>query len=93
MNKQTNLPGNLLSPEVQATLNAGILQFLNGETIEKLKEDLHRLQDTTITECYGELDKEDKWLMVDFIRRMGNLIDLFQLVLPKPANPPSVAVS
>jgi hypothetical protein len=79
---QTNhaLPKFNLSPDVQAQPIVGIQHFFNGESVEKIRLDLDKLKETTITESYGELDKDDKWLLVDFLRRIGNLIEVAHLL-------------
>ncbi|WP_127125101.1 hypothetical protein [Pseudoflavitalea rhizosphaerae] len=67
-------------PEIQANPAIGIRQFFNGDSLEKVRKDLEDLRDTTITESYGDLDKQDKWLLIDFLRRIGNLIELAHLI-------------
>ncbi|WP_127130721.1 hypothetical protein [Pseudoflavitalea rhizosphaerae] len=81
-NTKTNLalPDFNLSPEVQAQPIIGIQHFFNGESVQKIRLDLDKLKETTITESYGELDKDDKWLLVDFLRRIGNLIEVAHLL-------------
>ncbi len=73
-----------LSPEIQANPIIGIQQFFNGDSLEKVKQDLDNLRDTTVTESYGDLDKEDKWLLIDFIRRIANLVELAYIIRTKP---------
>lgn len=60
-----------------------IQKFFNGDSIEKIREDLDNLRDTTITESYGELDKEDKWLMIELIHRISGLVDAAHLLISK----------
>lgn len=67
--------------ETQVNSIAGIKQFFNGDPIEKIRGDLEALRDTTITESYGELDKEDKWLIIDFFRRISNLVEATHLLI------------
>ncbi|WP_127133060.1 hypothetical protein [Pseudoflavitalea rhizosphaerae] len=66
---------------------ASIHQFFNGDSIEKIRSDMDNLQTTTITESYGDLDKEDKWLLIDFLRRISNLIEVAHVLITKPDNP------
>ncbi|WEK35149.1 MAG: hypothetical protein P0Y53_21885 [Candidatus Pseudobacter hemicellulosilyticus] len=54
--------------------NLAIANFVNGQSLEELKEELEHLKLTTITECYGELDKGKKWLLMDFFERLHELI-------------------
>lgn len=60
-----------------------IQKFFNGDSIEKIREDLESLRDTTITESYGELDKEDKWLMIELLRRISDLVETAHLLTTK----------
>lgn len=53
----------------------GIRKFFDGENIEEVRERLEDLQQTLITEGYGELDSNDKWLTVEFLKRIGVLIE------------------
>lgn len=69
------------SSETQVNSIAGIQQFFNGDPIDKIRSDLESLRDTTITESYGELDKEDKWLIIDFFRRISNLVEATHLLI------------
>lgn len=74
------LPDFILPPEVQAQPMIGIQHFFNGESVGKIRLDLDKLKETTITESYGDLDKDDKWLLVDFLRRIGHLIEIAHLL-------------
>ncbi|QEC44153.1 hypothetical protein [Pseudobacter ginsenosidimutans] len=68
------------------TLSESLLQiqkFFNGDSIEKIRIDLEQLRDTTITESYGELDKEDKWLLIEFLRRIAGLVEAAHLLTTK----------
>ena len=69
------------------TVQSALHQFFNGDSIEKIRSDMDNLQNTTITESYGDLDKEDKWLLVDFLRRISNLIEVAHVLITKPDNP------
>lgn len=80
--QKTNLalPDFALSPEIQEQPIIGIKQFFSGDSVEKVRMDLDQLKETTITESYGDLDKDDKWLLIDFLRRVGNLIEVAHLL-------------
>ncbi|WP_127129867.1 hypothetical protein [Pseudoflavitalea rhizosphaerae] len=68
------------------TLSESLLQirkFFNCDSIEKVRTDLEHLRDTTITESYGELDKEDKWLLIEFLRRIAGLVEAAHLLTTK----------
>ncbi|QEC44569.1 hypothetical protein [Pseudobacter ginsenosidimutans] len=81
------IPSIAFPPEIQANPAIGIRQFFNGDSLHKVRADLENLRNTTITESYGDLDKEDKWLLVDFLRRIGILIELAHLINSKePSN-------
>jgi hypothetical protein len=80
-----SLPVITLSPEVQANPLLGIQQFFNGDSLKKVRNDLDNLRDTTITESYGDLDKEDKWLSIDLIRRLANLVEVAHLISIRPS--------
>lgn len=69
------------SSETKANPIAGIQQFFNGDPIDKIRSDLDSLRDTTITESYGDLDKDDKWLIIDFFRRISNLVEATHLLI------------
>ncbi len=75
-----------LPPEVQANPIIGILQFFNGDSINKIRSDLDNLRDTTITESYGDLDKDDKWLLIVFLGRISNLIEVAHLLVTSDKN-------
>ena len=49
-------------------------QFFNGQSPEEVQYELAQLKETLITESYGELDKGDKWFMIDFMKRIESLI-------------------
>lgn len=70
-----------LKPEMQAGLIEGFREFFNGDTIDRVRNDLQLVFNTTITEAYGELDPEDKYMVVEFFRRIGNLIEVADKVL------------
>lgn len=75
-----------LPPEIQANPIIGILQFFNGDSIHKIRSDLDNLRDTTITESYGDLDKDDKWLLIVFLQRISNLIEVVHLLVTPDKN-------
>ena len=75
MSKQTKLSETSLQSELNVNLENGLLRFFNGDTIEKIVGDLKHIEETTITESYGELDKDDKWQMIDFFRRLKSFIE------------------
>lgn len=80
VNLQQFLPAFMLSPEIQANPFIGLQQFFNGESIEQIRTELEKLKETTVTESYGELEKEDKWFMMDFFRRINNLVEVAYLM-------------
>ncbi|MBO9632541.1 MAG: hypothetical protein J7578_05440 [Chitinophagaceae bacterium] len=70
-----------LKPELQAGLIESFRAFFNGDVLGTVRNDLQLVFDTTITESYGELDAEDKYMVVDFFRRIGTLIEWADKVL------------
>ncbi|WP_127133246.1 hypothetical protein [Pseudoflavitalea rhizosphaerae] len=76
-----------LQKEPSETVITSIHQLFNGDSIEKIRSDMDNLQNTTITESYGDLNKEDKWLLIDFLRRISNLIEVAHVLITKPDNP------
>ena len=69
------LQASTTSPEIKTDPAIGIRQFFNGNTLEEVFFELQNLRETTITESYGGLDKEDKWLMFAFFNRLEKLIE------------------
>ncbi|NML22444.1 hypothetical protein HHL16_16285 [Pseudoflavitalea sp. G-6-1-2] len=64
-----------LSPiSIPADLKQNLQQFFNGQPAEEVQHELAQLKETLITESYGELDRGDKWFMIDFIKRIETLI-------------------
>lgn len=53
----------------------GIRKFFDGESIEEVRERLEDLQQILLTEGYGELESNDKWFTVEFLKRIGVLIE------------------
>lgn len=70
-NTSSALPEFKLSGDFRTNLQ----QFFNGDTIDHARQELDQLRDTLITESYGDLEREEKWLLIDFVRRVGNLIE------------------
>lgn len=64
------LPDFQITPDYKTSLQ----RFFNGDTIDHALSELDVLRETLITESYGELERNEKWLMIDFLRRIGNLI-------------------
>lgn len=87
------LPPLTLPPEIQSNPVIGIQQFFNGDPIDKIRSDMDNLRDTTITESYGDLDKEDKWLLIDFLRRISNLVEVAHLLITQPNKPEILATT
>lgn len=54
--------------------------FVNGQTLEELRTELASLRLTTITEGYGNLDKEAKWLTVEYLDRLEKLVEVVFLL-------------
>lgn len=69
-----------MAAEVQSDPLLAIKQFFNGDPIEKVRADLENLRDTTITESYGDLDKDDKWMLVEFLRRISGLVEAANVI-------------
>lgn len=64
----------VIPPEKLSLLSQSVNEFFNGESLEHTLTELNDLKITTITESYGELDKSDKWFVVDFFNRLHLLI-------------------
>lgn len=67
-------------PEKITLLLQSSTEFFNGETLEETLASLNDLRNTTITESYGELDKSDKWFMIDLFNRLQHLISRLHAV-------------
>lgn len=79
-NSMPALPDPLLSEDYKSSF----LKFFNGDSLEHALSELDLLRETLITENYGDLERNDKWLMIDFLRRIGTLINtahcIFQVI-------------
>ncbi|QEC41683.1 hypothetical protein [Pseudobacter ginsenosidimutans] len=70
----------MMTSEMQSDPLLAIKQFFNGDPIEKVRADLENLRDTTITESFGDLDKNDKWLLVEFLQRISGLVEAANVI-------------
>ena len=70
----TTTNSDLSAINIPKDVKTNINQFFNGQSIEEVQHELAQLKETLITESYGELDKGDKWCMIDFMKRIESLI-------------------
>lgn len=86
--KEAEFPPSTLPPEVLNNPRVGIEIFFSGNSLEEVKSDIEKLKETTITESYGDLDKEDKWNTMEMFRRLSFLVDVANFIRNQPASSP-----
>lgn len=53
----------------------GINKFFDCESIEEVRERFDSMQETILTESYSDLDRDEKWNLFNFMKRMKMLIE------------------
>lgn len=76
----TNTPVVLPDSQIIAECIVQIQKFFDGDSIEKVRADLENLLETTVTESYSDLDKDDKWLTFYLFRRISSLVETVHLL-------------
>lgn len=71
----------LPTTQILAEWKVRLQKFFNGQTIEEVQSEIELLRETLITESYGELDKEDKWFLIEFIKRVADLVETTNAIL------------
>lgn len=65
----------LLNEEEIADPALGIKKFLDGESIDEVRRHFEVLREAVLTESYGELEANDKWLLLNYMYRLETLIE------------------